>query len=75
MIVNILLWLALVYIVCVVIWRLVMAIIMIIGGYGEHGWGGAIGMAVISFLMNLWDLAKFAFGLLIIALIIRGCSR
>lgn len=75
MIVHVLLWLALIYIVCVVVWRLIMAIIMIIGGYSENGWGGAIGMAVISFLMNLWDLAKFAFGLLIIVLIIRGCSR
>lgn len=75
MIVNILIWLALIYIVCVVIWRLILAIFAIISGYAEHGWGGAIGMAALSFLMALWDLAKFVLSLLIVALIIRGCSR
>jgi len=75
MIGTILLWVSLIYIVCVVLWRLFIAIMMIVSGYSEEGWAGAIGAAVINFLVNLWDLAKFAFMILILALIIRGCAR
>jgi hypothetical protein len=35
----------------------------------EEGWAGA----VFAFFINLWDLTKFAFGILILILIVRGC--
>jgi hypothetical protein len=48
-----------------------MAIIMIGVGYSEYGWRGAIGMAVTSFFMNLWDLLKFAIVVLILSLVLQ----
>ena len=71
---DIIFWLAVAYIAIVVLYRLVMAIMMIIGGYAEAGFGGAIMQAAIVFLINLWSLAKFAFMMLIIVLVIRGCG-
>lgn len=75
MIVTMLMWLALIYIACVVIWHLFVAIAMIFKGYADRGWSGAIGMAIVIFLINLWNFSKFAFGLLIIILVVRGCSK
>jgi hypothetical protein len=75
MIWTILLWLAAIYIICVVLGRLFIAILMIIEGYAEHGLGGAIAAAFLNFLFNLWDLAKFAFMILIFTLIIQGCAK
>lgn len=74
MISKIIIWLALIYIVLVVIWRLIASIIMIVSSYSEDGWGGALCAAALSFLVNLWDLAKFAFFILFVAFIIRSCS-
>lgn len=72
---QIIIWLAVFYIVGVVLWRLFIAIIMISSGYSEKGWMGAVGAAALNFFVNLWDLGKFAFTLLIITLIFRGCSK
>jgi len=74
MISTLLIWAALIYIVIVVIWRLIVSIGMIISMYVEDGIAGAILAAVLSFLMNVWDLAKFAFTLLIVAFLIKACS-
>jgi hypothetical protein len=75
MIWKILLWGSLIYIVCVVIWRLFIALTTIIEGYAEKGWAGAVRMAIVNFFFNVWDLAKFAFTVLILVLIVRGCRH
>jgi len=74
MILDILLWLGVAYIGLVVLFRLFMSIGMVIGSYQEEGLGGAIAAAVVSLLINIWDLAKFAFVILIIVFILRGCE-
>lgn len=62
---NIFLGLIIIYIIGVILWRLFFAIILI----AEEGWVGAL----VVFLWSVWDLAKFAFGILILVLIFRGC--
>jgi hypothetical protein len=75
MIWKILFWAAIIYILCIVLWRLFMAIMMILEGYSEGRWRGALVAALINFLFNLWDFAKFAFVVLIFVLIFRGCDK
>ena len=62
---NLFLWLLIIYIAFVVLWRLFLSIMLIV----EEGWAGA----VFAFFINLWDLTKFAFGILILILIVRKC--
>ncbi len=75
MIWKILLWGSLLYIACVVIWRLFIAIIAIIENYGENGLAAAVMTAIVAFFINVWDLAKFAFTLLILILIVKSCGH
>lgn len=75
MITKIIIWLALIYIIIVVILRIIISITMIISSYAEDGWRSAIVAAVISFLVNLWDIAKFAFLLLFISFLFKSCSH
>jgi hypothetical protein len=75
MVLTVLMWLAVLYIAGVVVWRLYVATTLAIGGYKESGWGGAVQYAIINLLISLWDLGKFAFGILIVILIVRGCAH
>ncbi|KAA0226936.1 hypothetical protein EDS67_18655 [candidate division KSB1 bacterium] len=72
--ISLLIWIGLIYIAVVVIWRLIVSIMMIIQMYAEDGIGGAILAAVLSFVINVWDLAKFALSIIIIAFLIKACS-
>lgn len=72
--ISLLIWVGLIYIAVVVIWRLIVSIMMIIEMYAEKGIGGAILAAVLSFVINVWDLAKFALSLIVIAFLIKACS-
>jgi len=72
---KIIFWLAVIYIVVVILWRLFVAILSIVEGYSEHGFWGAVGMAVLNLLINVWDFAKFAFTILILVLIIKACAK
>ncbi len=74
MIGQILFWLALVYIGIVVLWRIFIAIMMVLESYQEDGLVGAIMAAGLNLLMGIWSFAKFAFTILIVILIIRACS-
>ncbi len=75
MVLTVFMWVAVLYIAGVVVWRLYVATTLVIGGYKESGWRGAIQYAIINLLISLWDLAKFAFGMLILILILRGCMH
>lgn len=72
--ISLLIWVGVIYIAVVVIWRLIVSIMMIIQMYAEDGIGGAILAAVLSFVINVWDLAKFALSIIIIAFLIKACS-
>lgn len=74
MIWDIIFWAALIYIGGVVLFHLFFTVMMIIEGYADNGFWGAVGMGFASLLMNVWNLAKFALTILIFALIIRACS-
>lgn len=74
MIWDIIFWAALIYIGGVILFHLYFTIMMIIEGYADNGFWGAVGMGFASLLMNVWNLAKFALTILIFALIIRACS-
>lgn len=74
MIWDIIFWAAVVYIGGVILWHLFFFVLMIIEGYDDGGFWGALGSASVAFLMGIWNLAKFAIGLVIFALIIRSCS-
>lgn len=75
MILQIIFWLAVIYIIIVVLWRLFVAVMSIIGGYAEHGFWGALGMAAVNLLINVWDLAKFAFTILLLVFVLKTCSK
>lgn len=75
MIWSIIFWLAVLYIAVVIIWRLILAVLMVVEGYHDSGLGGAIGAAAINLVINIWDIAKFAFLILILAFFLRTCSK
>ena len=62
---DIFLGLIILYIIGVILHRLFVSLLLI----AELGWGGAF----FAFLWNVWSLAKLAFVMLIIILIMRGC--
>lgn len=70
MIGSILIWLGIIYIALVVLWRLFIAIVSIAEGYSSDGAGGALGMLALNFFVNLWDLTKFAFTIVIFGFIL-----
>ncbi len=74
MIAKIILWGVIIYIIGVIIGFLIRTIFMTIVGYSEEGFWGALGGALFSFLIGVWNLTKFAFAILILALILRSCS-
>lgn len=74
MIWDIIFWAAIIYIGGVVLFHLFFTVMMIIEGYADNGFWGAVGMGFASLVMNVWNLAKFALTILIFALIIRACS-
>lgn len=74
MIISLLIWAGLIYIALIVLWRLIVSILMIIEMYADEGIVGAVLAAAMSFIVNVWDLAKFAFTVLVIAFLIRACS-
>lgn len=71
---DIIFWITIIYIGGVVLWHLFFLVLMIIEGYSDGGFFGAVGSAIVVFIFGIWNLAKFAFGILIFALIIRACS-
>jgi len=71
---DIIFWITIIYIGGVVLWHLFFFVLVIFEGYSDSGFLGAIGGAIGGFLFGIWNLAKFAFGILIFALIIRACS-
>ncbi len=75
MLINLIIWGSILYLLVVVLWRLFVSIIMIIEGWGEAGVRGAIVAALMSFLINVWDLTKFIISVLVIAFIIKACFK
>ncbi len=82
MIGNIIFWLIIIYIVGIVLWRLFVSIMLIAEGYKTGGIKGggvgivsAIGVNLLMLLGDIWGLAKFAIGALIVIWIIRACSN
>ena len=62
---DIFLWLIIIYIVIAILQRLFMTIMFI---YVE-GWEGAL----VAFILNVWDLTKIAFFILIFILFAKNC--
>jgi hypothetical protein len=82
MIGKVILWLVIIYIVGVVLWRLAVAVPIIFTSYKEGGIKGGfigllgvMGMNLLMIIMDIWGFAKFAIGILVILLIIRACSH
>jgi len=82
MIGTIILWLIIIYIAVIVLWRLFVSIMIIAQGYKDGGIKGgavgilsAIGVNLLMLLGDIWGFAKFAIGALILILIIRACSN
>jgi hypothetical protein len=71
---DIIFWITIIYIGGVVLWHLFFLVLMIFEGYSDGGFFGAVGSAIGAFIFGTWNLAKFALGILIFALIIRACS-
>ncbi len=72
MLVNIILWLAIIYIVGVVLFRLVLFGAMVAEGYKAEGFVGAVAAAAVAFFLSLWQLAGFAFSIVVLVLLYRA---
>lgn len=82
MIFKILFWSMVVYIGIIILWRLFVSIVIIIKGCPEGGVKGvgvgileAFAANLLMILGDIWGLAKYAIGALILLLIIRSCSH
>lgn len=74
MIWDIIYYAVLIYIGGVVLWHLFFWGMMIVEGYSDDGFWGALGMGFFGFISGIWSLAKFAISILIIAWLVRSCS-
>ena len=74
MLLDVIFWIVAGCVVIAILWNLIVSILFMVEAYAEMGFGGALLAGLMMTVSSVWELAKYAIGVLVVLAVVRSCD-